>query len=227
MVFSFREFESCHKGKTAILHLCFGTEKNRRLGSKKARQNRAFSWETSILSPQYGGSGWTRASLGVRLLRKPPIYRLVVRIHPFLHKNNNQPHCDWLSFGGSGWTRASLGVRLLRKPPIYRLVVRIHPFLHKNNNQPHCDWLSFGGSGWIRTTEVVDNRFTVCPLWPLGNTPTYIFCCTKYWSWWTDLNPRPADYKSAALPTELHQRFERLNIISHTFVFVKINFYFF
>ena len=25
------------------------------------------------------------------------------------------------------------------------------------------------------------------------------------WSWWTDSNPRPADYKSAALPTELHQ----------------------
>ena len=25
------------------------------------------------------------------------------------------------------------------------------------------------------------------------------------WSWWTDLNPRPTDYKSAALPTELHQ----------------------
>ena len=28
-----------------------------------------------------------------------------------------------------------------------------------------------GGSGWIRTTEVTDNRFTVCPLWPLGNAP--------------------------------------------------------
>ena len=27
-------------------------------------------------------------SLGVRLLRKPPIYRLVLLIHPFLHKNN-------------------------------------------------------------------------------------------------------------------------------------------
>ena len=27
------------------------------------------------------------------------------------------------------------------------------------------------------------------------------------WSWWTDLNPRPADYKSAALPTELHQHY--------------------
>ena len=35
-----------------------------------------------------GGSGWTRALFGVRLLRKPPIYRLVVLIHPFLHKNN-------------------------------------------------------------------------------------------------------------------------------------------
>ena len=29
----------------------------------------------------------------------------------------------------------------------------------------------FGGRGWIRTTEVTDNRFTVCPLWPLGNSP--------------------------------------------------------
>ena len=27
----------------------------------------------------------------------------------------------------------------------------------------------------------------------------------RRWSWWTDSNPRPADYKSAALPTELHQ----------------------
>ena len=28
-----------------------------------------------------------------------------------------------------------------------------------------------GGGERIRTTEVVDNRFTVCPLWPLGNSP--------------------------------------------------------
>ncbi len=28
-----------------------------------------------------------------------------------------------------------------------------------------------GGGRWIRTTEVSDNRFTVCPLWPLGNSP--------------------------------------------------------
>ncbi len=42
MIFSFQEFKSIHKGKTAILHLCFSTEKNRRLGSKKARYIRAF-----------------------------------------------------------------------------------------------------------------------------------------------------------------------------------------
>ena len=49
-----------------------------------------------------------------------------------------------------------------------------------------------GGSGWIRTTEGGANRFTVCPLWPLGNAPI--------WSWWRESNPQPADYKSAALP---------------------------
>ena len=56
-----------------------------------------------------------------------------------------------------------------------------------------------GGSGWIRTTEVSDNRFTVCPLWPLGKSPI--------WSWWTESNHQPADYKSAALP------------LSHTSIF--------
>ena len=54
-----------------------------------------------------------------------------------------------------------------------------------------------GGREWIRTIEAKRNRFTVCPLWPLGNSPI--------WSWWWDSNPRPADYKSAALPIELHQ----------------------
>ena len=30
--------------------------------------------------------------------------------------------------------------------------------------------LRLGGGGWIRTTEAKRNRFTVCPLWPLGNS---------------------------------------------------------
>ena len=34
-----------------------------------------------------------------------------------------------------------------------------------------------GGRGWIRTTEAESSRFTVCPHWPLGNTP--IFFCVR------------------------------------------------
>ena len=66
-----------------------------------------------------------------------------------------------------------------------------------------------GGRGWIRTIEGEASRFTVCPLWPLGNSPILNLrpVNAPKWSWWTDLNPRPADYKSAALPTELHQHF--------------------
>ena len=38
------------------------------------------------------------------------------------------------------------------------------------------DWLFlFGGRRWIRTIEAESNRFTVCPLWPLGNPPIFIF----------------------------------------------------
>ena len=41
-----------------------------------------------------------------------------------------------------------------------------------------------------------------------GTLPLILFSLREHkkWSWWTDSNPRPADYKSAALPTELHQR---------------------
>ena len=101
-------------------------------------------------------------------------------------------------------------------------------------------FFKLGGRRWIRTIEAKRNRFTVCPLWPLGNSPLSSFSKIKayclnsrlQWSWWTDLNPRPADYKSAALPTELHQRiqlsllhslfnFECLYNISHSSSFVN------
>ena len=77
--------------------------------------------------------------------------------------------------------------------------------------------------GWrrIRTFESVANRFTVCPLWPLGNSPISSFSKIKayclnsrlQWSWWTDLNPRPADYKSAALPAELYQHLSNEQVV--------------
>ena len=35
----------------------------------------------------------------------------------------------------------------------------------------------FNGRRWIRTTEASCSRFTVCPLWPLGNPPIF----NSYW----------------------------------------------
>ena len=52
----------------------------------------------------------------------------------------------------------------------------------------------------------------------------------RRWSWWTDSNPRPADYKSAALPTELHQHTSSSTakvILSERVCFVKGKFYVF
>ena len=54
-IFTFREFKSIHKGKTAILHLCFGTEKNRRLVAKKPDIIGLFAGDI-FLSPHYGRS---------------------------------------------------------------------------------------------------------------------------------------------------------------------------
>jgi hypothetical protein len=39
-----------------------------------------------------------------------------------------------------------------------------------------------------------------------GNQPTYGLSVVTCWSRRGDLNPRPADYESAALPTELRRR---------------------
>ena len=69
-------------------------------------------------------------------------------------------------------------------------------------NKKHCfrSASCFGGRRWIRTTEGDASRFTVCPLWPLGNSPIF-------WSWWRESNPQPADYKSAALPLSHTSKF--------------------
>ena len=37
-----------------------------------------------------------------------------------------------------------------------------------------------GGGRWIRTIEGIASRFTVCPLWPLGNSPILIFNLSRF-----------------------------------------------
>ena len=45
----------------------------------------------------------------------------------------------------------------------------------------------FGGGGRIRTIEAIRSRFTVCPLWPLGNSPIWSLL------WWVYLRLEPVD----------------------------------
>ena len=51
----------------------------------------------------------------------------------------------------------------------------------KNTNHPKRVIGIFGGGRWIRTIEGIASRFTVCPLWPLGNSPICNF--VRRWSW--------------------------------------------
>ena len=63
-----------------------------------------------------------------------------------------------------------------RQKGVAKTILSSTPFcLSKRNPNPspigiRSGFLHRGGRGWIRTTEVVDGRFTVCSLWPLGNS---------------------------------------------------------
>ena len=77
----------------------------------------------------------------------------------------------------------------------------------------------YGGGRWIRTTEAFASDLQSDPFghsgipplkWPLMFLiPLKIPTLIKQWSWREESNPRPADYKSAALPTELRQHILR------------------
>ena len=53
------------------------------------------------------------------------------------------------------------------------------------------------GEDGFEPPKVKTSRFTVCPIWPLWYLPKVDW--RKSLSRWRDSNPRPADYKSAAL----------------------------
>ena len=55
--------------------------------------------------------------------------------------------------------------------------------------RPSCRHVGRAG---FEPTKALASRFTVCPSWPLWYLPV---CQSQ----WRDSNPRPADYKSAAL----------------------------
>ena len=74
-------------------------------------------------------------------------------------------------------------------------------FLTKKAPHLRCCIVKNGGGRWIRTIEVGDSRFTVCPLWPLGNSTTAFGAgrgsrtpMTSLEGWCTAVMPYPQNF---------------------------------
>ena len=107
---------------------------------------------------------------------------------------SNQRHKDFQSFAlptelsgqkeiaGAGFEPTTFGLwarrasRLLHPATLFNL---LYTYLGKICNLLE-DFLLPNGWRWIRTTESVANRFTVCPLWPLGNPSKKSFAKLDY-----------------------------------------------
>ena len=118
-----------------------------------------------------------------------------VRIHPcipFCKTDKTEtpvPGSDTGVLGGRGWiARAALlktahwavfALSSATAPQLFESTRPMSLALLQNKNLSVLYTLRFfGGRGWIRTTEAESSRFTVCPHWPLGNTPIFIFAVT-------------------------------------------------
>ena len=71
-------------------------------------------------------------------------------------------------------------------------------------DKKHGRKANFAATWWRRVDS--NHRSETQQIYSLPPLATRELLHMKLWSWWTDSNPRPADYKSAALPAELHQR---------------------
>jgi hypothetical protein len=67
------------------------------------------------------------------------------------------------------------------------------------------------GGGWGRIRTFEDYCQQVYSLSPLATWVPILKSARQTWSWRWDLNPQPADYKSAALPIELRQQIGHCN----------------
>ena len=74
---------------------------------------------------------------------------------------------------------------------------------HKQKRLAFASLFCLVGAGGFEPPKAVPTDLQSAPFGHSGTLPCSLL---KKWSWWTDSNPRPADYKSAALPTELHQQ---------------------
>ena len=88
----------------------------------------------------------------------------------------------------------------------------------KKINADKCLRLLVGEGGFEPPKSVTTDLQSA----PFGRSgiPPYLI-----WSWWTDSNPRPADYKSAALPAELHQQFQQRYLSYQNIVHLSTDFF--
>ena len=102
----------------------------------------------------------------------PPLAtRELPLIWSFMSESNQQPAdyksaalplSQWSLFGGNNRDRTCdpLLVRQMLSQLSYASIINLK--------------ILNGGGGRIRTIETKRNRFTVCPLWPLGNSPIFV-----------------------------------------------------
>ena len=69
------------------------------------------------------------------------------------------------------------------------------------------------GEGGFEPPKSLTTDLQSAPFGHSGILPYLIELLVKKWSWWTDSNPRPADYKSAALPAELYQHLSNEQVV--------------
>ena len=84
-------------------------------------------------------------------------------------------------------------------------------FLSQTKNKPEQSELCSDvvGDGGFEPPKSLTTDLQSAPFGHSGILPYLIELLVKKWSWWTDSNPRPADYKSAALPAELYRRLKQ------------------
>ena len=115
-------------------------------------------------------------------------HRPLVRIRPpslregYYKTETPVPGSDTGVLGGRGWiTRAALlktahwavfAPSSVTGPQLFESArMKTQTFCKQKTASVSLRSRSFYGRGWIRTTEAESSRFTVCPHWPLGNTP--------------------------------------------------------
>ena len=94
----------------------------------------------------------------------------------------------------------------------WRIAYIFQPLQNKKNELTSINSFLVGEGGF-EPPKSLTTDLQSAPFGHSGILPYLIELLVKKWSWWTDSNPRPADYKSAALPAELYQHLSNEQVV--------------